>query len=294
MDMKRSGYIFTLLAVVIFAIQDGISKHLGGLYPPAFIAMIRFWAFGAFAVLMAARSKGGLRAAAATRRPVLQILRGVMLAGQIVIVITSLAMVGLAHSQAIFSATPLFVALLSVPLLGEKVGWRRWTAILLGLVGVLVILEPGRDGIDPMLLVPLAAAAVFSLYVIATRLVSRDDSATTSFFYIGTVGAITLSFIGPFYWTGLAAVDWGWMALLCITGMASHYFLIRAYDLLDATAVQPLTYLQLVFAGLMGVTLFDERLTPNLVVGSAVVVGAGIFTIWRESVAARRRTVAGP
>ncbi|MFD1328320.1 DMT family transporter [Mycoplana ramosa] len=294
MDMKRSGYIFTLLAVVIFAIQDGISKHLGGLYPPAFIAMIRFWAFGAFAVLMAARSKGGLRAAAATRRPVLQILRGVMLAGQIVIVITSLAMVGLAHSQAIFSATPLFVALLSVPLLGEKVGWRRWTAILLGLVGVLVILEPSRDGIDPMLLVPLAAAAVFSLYVIATRLVSRDDSATTSFFYIGTVGAITLSFIGPFYWTGLAAVDWGWMALLCITGMASHYFLIRAYDLLDATAVQPLTYLQLVFAGLMGVTLFDERLTPNLVVGSAVVVGAGIFTIWRESVAARRRTVAGP
>lgn len=79
------------------------------------------------------------------------------------------------------------------------------------------------------------------------------------------------------------------MALLCITGMASHYFLIRAYDLLDAAAVQPLTYLQLVFAGLMGVTLFDERLTPNMVVGSAIVVGAGIFTIWRESVAARRK-----
>lgn len=289
MNIKRSGYIFTLLAIVIFAIQDGISKHLGSLYPPAFIAMIRFWAFGAFAVLMAARAKGGLRAAAATRRPVLQILRGVMLAGQIVIVITSLAKVGLAHSQAIFSATPLFVALLSVPLLGEKVGWRRWTAILLGLIGVLVILEPGRDGIDPMLLVPLAAAAVFSLYVIATRLVSRDDPATTSFFYIGTVGAITLSFVGPFYWTELAPADWGWMALLCITGMASHYFLIRAYDLLDAAAVQPLTYLQLVFAGLMGVTLFDERLTPNLIVGSAIVVGAGIFTIWRESAVARRK-----
>lgn len=287
--MKRSGYIFTLLAIVIFAIQDGISKHLGALYPPAFIAMIRFWAFAAFTILMAARSKGGLRTAAATRRPVLQILRGVMLAAQIVIVITSLAKVGLAHSQAIFSATPLFVALLSVPLLGEKVGWRRWTAILLGLIGVLVILDPGRDGIEPMLLLPLAAAAVFSLYVIATRLVSRDDSATTSFFYIGTVGAITLSFVGPFYWTGLAPVDWGWMALLCITGMASHYFLIRAYDLLDAAAVQPLTYLQLVFAGIMGVTLFGERLTPNMIVGSAIVVGAGIFTIWRESVVARRK-----
>ena len=289
MDAKRNGYIFTLLAIAIFAIQDGISKHLGGLYPPAFIAMIRFWAFAGFAVLLAARSKGGLRAAAATRRPVLQVLRGVMLALQIVIVITSLAMVGLAHSQAIFSATPLFVASLSVPFLGERVGWRRWTAILLGLSGVLVILEPGADGIDPMLLVPLAAAAVFSLYVIATRLVSRDDSAATSFFYIGTVGAITLTFIGPFYWTSLVPADWGWMGLLCITGMASHYFLIRAYDLLNAAAVQPLTYLQLVLAGLMGVTLFDERLTPNMVVGSAIVVGAGIFTIWRESVVARRK-----
>ena len=288
MESKRNGYIFTLLAIAIFAIQDGISKHLGGLYPPAFIAMIRFWAFAAFAILIASRSKGGLRAAVATRRPILQVLRGVMLALQIVIVITSLAMVGLAHSQAIFSATPLFVALLSVPLLGEKVGWRRWTAILLGLLGVLIILEPGPDGIDPKLLIPLGAAAVFSLYVIATRLVSRDDSATTSFFYIGTVGAITLSFIGPFYWTSPAPADWGWMALLCITGMASHYFLIRAYDLLDAAAVQPLTYLQLVFAGLMGVMIFDERLTLNMVFGSAIVVGAGVFTIWRESIVARR------
>ncbi len=289
MDSKRTGYIFTLLAIAIFALQDGISKHLGGLYPPVFITMIRFWAFGAFAVLMASRSKGGLRAAAAAKRPVLQIARGMLLAVQIIVIINSFTMVGLAHSQAIFAAAPLFVALLSVPLLGEKVGWRRWSAILFGLCGVIIILGPGADGIDPILIVPLAGAVLFAFYVIATRFVSRDDSAATSFFYTGVAGAVVLSFTAPFYWTALAPVDWVWMALLCATGISSHYFLIRAYELLDAAAVQPLTYLQLVLGALIGATVFDEQLTLNMLIGSVMVVGAGIFTIWRESVVARRK-----
>ena len=79
------------------------------------------------------------------------------------------------------------------------------------------------------------------------------------------------------------------MVLLCVTGISSHYFLIRAYDLLDAAAVQPLTYLQVVLAAIIGSTVFGETLSLNMVVGSAIVMGAGIFTIWRESVVARRR-----
>ena len=123
----------------------------------------------------------------------------------------------------------------------------------------------------------------------ATRFVSRDDSAATSFFYTGVAGAVVLSFTAPFYWTALAPVDWVWMALLCATGISSHYFLIRAYDLLDATAVQPLTYLQVVLAAIIGITIFGETLSLNMVIGSVIVVAAGIFTIWRESVVARRR-----
>ncbi|MCF3642208.1 DMT family transporter [Rhizobium sp. TRM95111] len=288
MNAKRDGYIFTLLAIVIFSVQDGISKHLGASYPPVFISMIRFWAFALFVTAVAARAPGGLRAAVRTRRPVLQVLRGVILAAQIVVVITSFTLVGLAHSQAIFAATPLFVALLSMPLLGERVGWRRWTAIAVGLAGVLLILRPGGGRFEPVLLIPLAAAATFSFYVIATRLVSRVDTAATSFFYTGVAGAAAMTLVGPFYWTPLAPVDWIWMALLCITGTSSHYFLIRAYDLLDAAAVQPLTYLQLVLAAVMGVTIFGERLSANMIVGSLVVVAAGIFTVWRESVVARR------
>ncbi|KNY18642.1 MULTISPECIES: DMT family transporter [unclassified Shinella] len=289
MDSKRTGYLFTLLAILIFSLQDAISKHLGSLYPPVFIAMLRFWAFGAFAMALGARSPGGLKVVAATKRPALQILRGVLLAFQIVVTITAFTKVGLAHSQAILASGPIFVALLSMPLLGERVGWRRWTAIGIGLCGVLIILNPAGSAFDMGVLLPLISALMFAVYVIATRLVSREDTASTSFFYTGVVGAVAISLVGPFFWTNLTPGDWLWMGLLCITGMSSHYFLIRAYDLLDAAAVQPLTYLQVVLAAIIGVSVFGETLNLNMVLGSAIVVGAGIFTIWRESVVARRR-----
>lgn len=292
MTSKRNGYIFVLLAIVIFSIQDAISKHLGGLYSPVFITMIRYWAFAAFAIALAARSRGGLAFAARTRRPALQILRGVLLAFQIVVVITSFSVVGLAHSQAIFSAGPLFVALLSMPLLGERVGWRRWTAIIIGLLGVLLILKPDGTGFDLRFLIPLSSALIFSIYVISTRLVSRDDSSMTSFFYTGVAGAVAITAVGPFYWTTLAPQDWARMLLLCITGTSSHFFLIKAYELLDAAEVQPLTYLQLVFASIIGVSIFGETLNPNMIIGSVIVVCAGIFTVWRESVVARRNAKA--
>ena len=289
MSSKRTGYIFVLLAITIFSIQDAISKYLGGIYPPVLITMIRYWAFAIFALAFAARAPGGLKAAFRTRRPVLQILRGVLLAGQIVVVITSFATVGLAHSQAIFASGPIFVALLSMPILGERVGWRRWTAIAVGLLGVLLILKPDGTHFDLNVLIPMASALVFACYVIATRLVSRDDTSVTSFLYTGVAGMVAISLIGPFYWTPLAPHDWVWMGLLCITGTTSHFSLIKAYEYLDASEVQPLTYLQLVYACIIGVTIFGETLNVNMIVGSAIVVAAGIFTVWRETVVARRK-----
>jgi drug/metabolite transporter (DMT)-like permease len=290
MTPKTKGYTFALSAIVIFSLQDGISKHLGSLYPPVFIAMMRYWAFGLFVCLLAMKAPGGIKAVARSKRLWWQIFRGVLLAAQIVMSITSFITVGLAHSQAIFAGTPLIVALLSMPLLGEKVGWRRWLAIVVGLCGVLMILRPSEaDAFNPHLAIPITASVMFAVYAIATRLVSRVDSATTSFFYTGVAGAAAISLVGPFFWTNLAPGDWGWMLLLCMTGISGHYMLIRAYDMLDAVAVQPITYLQLVLACIMGVLLFAETLTLNMIAGSIVVVAAGIFTVWRENVVARRQ-----
>ncbi|MFK0330636.1 DMT family transporter [Rhizobium sp. NPDC090275] len=291
MRSKTRGYIFVLLAITIFSIQDGISKHLGGAYPPVFVTMIRYWAFGLFTILLAAKMRGGIVATARTKRPVLQVIRGLLLAAQVVVVISCFAVIGLAHSQAIFSATPILIALLAMPLLGERVGWRRWTAIGAGLVGVLLILKPDSGFFDVTLLLAVLSCFLFAFYVIATRLVSRDDSSMTSFFYTGVVGAIAMTLVGPFYWTWMAPTDWVWMALVCMTSISSHYFLIRAYDMLDAAAVQPLTYLQLVYASIIGVTIYGETLSLNTIIGSVIVVASGIFTIWREHVVGRREAM---
>ncbi|MDK4740210.1 DMT family transporter [Rhizobium sp. CNPSo 3464] len=287
MKSNTAGYVFTLLAISIFAIQDGISKHLVSAYPPLFVAMIRYWAFMLFAVALASRSPGGLRVAIRTKRPRLQITRGLLLAAQIVVAISSFVIVGLARSQAIFSSGPLMVALLSVPILGERVGWRRWLAICIGFVGVLLILKPESGFFDIRFLLPLAGALLFSLYVVLTRYVSRDDSAMTSFLYTGVVGAVAMSCIGPFFWAPVVPYDWAFLGVLCLTGMSSHYFLIRAYDLLDAVVIQPLTYLQLVFSAIIAVSIFGETLNTSTIVGAIIVVAAGIFTIWREHVLAR-------
>ncbi|MHA7967992.1 DMT family transporter [Rhizobium sp. CAU 1783] len=282
------GYAFAILAFIIFSVQDAVSKHLGMAYPPVLVAMFRYWAFAAFAILLAMRARGGLKAAAATRRPLLQIARGMLLAIQIPIAISAFALVGLAQSQAIFASGPLIVALLSVPILGEKVGWRRWTAIGVGLCGVLLILSPSGGDFSPLIVLPIATAVIGAIYGLLTRLVSRVDGPMTSFFYIGTVGAVALSIAGPFFWTPLSPSDWKWMILLCCTGIAGHFLLIKAYDNLHAVAVQPITYLQLVLASGIAVIVFGETLKANMVIGAVIVVGAGLFTVWRENVLARR------
>ncbi len=288
MPPQSAGYIYALLAFTIFAVQDGISKHLGDNYPPVFVAMIRYWAFSIFVIILAARSKEGLMATARANRFWLQVSRGVLLAVQIVLAVISFALVGLAHTHSIFASTPLIVAALSVPLLGEKVGWRRWSAILVGFIGVLIILKPDETGFNITLLITFTAAFMLALYGVLTRLASRTDTAMTSFFYTGVAGAVALTLVGPFYWVNMAPLDWLWMLALCITGASGHYLLIRAFELADAASVQPFSYYQLVLVSIVGVTLYGEVLTVHMVIGAMVVIAAGLFTIWRERMAARK------
>lgn len=282
MTSRSTGLIFALSAVTIFAVQDGISKHLGSAYPPIFITMIRYWAFAAFVFAVASRAPGGVKAAASANRFWLQAGRGFLLVMQIVVSIFSFSRVGLAATHTIFASTPLIVACLSVPLLGETVGWRRWTAIGIGFLGILLIINPLHANFNYTLALPVASAVMFGLYSILTRLGSRSDTSQTAFFYTGVAGAILITFIGPFYWTDITLQDWCWMAVLCLTGISAHYCLIRAYDVLDAVVVQPMFYVQTVLVCIIGVVLFGEVMTFNMIAGCAIVIGAGSFTLWRE------------
>jgi drug/metabolite transporter (DMT)-like permease len=283
----RLGILLMVATTFVFAMQDGLSRHLAGAYNVWMVVMIRYWFFAAFVMAMAARKAGGLRAAAATRQPVLQITRGLLLALEICVMVSAFVLLGLVESHAVFTSYPLLVAALSGPVLGEKVGWRRWTAIGIGFLGVLIILQPGVRVFSPAALVPLVAAFMFALYGLLTRYASRRDSAATSFFWTGTVGAAAMTAIGVWFWQPMTAPDWGWMAALCVTGATGHYLLIRSYEVAEASAVQPFAYLQLVFASAIGITVFHEELHWNVAAGAGLVVAAGLFTLWRARVRAR-------
>lgn len=278
----RLGIWLMVGTTFVFAVQDGLSRHLAEQYNVLMIVMIRYWFFAAFVIGLAVRQTGSIRAAAATKQPLLQIGRGALLALEICVMVAAFVKLGLVESHAIFACYPLLVAALSGPVLGEKVGWRRWTAIGIGFLGVLVILEPGITVFAPAAAIPLASAFMFALYGLLTRYAARKDSAATSFFWTGTVGAVIMTCSGIWFWEPMSGTNWLWMIALCLTGVTGHWLLIKCYEVAEASSVQPFAYLQLVFASAIGLLLLGETLRTNVAIGAMIVVGAGIFTLWRS------------
>ena len=276
------GIILIILANLVFAAQDGITKYLAEQYHVFSIIMIRYWAFAAFVIILSMMAKGGIRQVAKTKMPKMQMARGVLLGLQVCMAAYLFANLGLIDTHVIFASYPLMVTLFSIPLLGEKVGIWRLGAVLVGFLGVIVILQPGVNVIDPIALLPLGAAATFAVYNIMTRYVARADSGETSFFWTGIGGFITLTLIGPFFWDPLQGHDITWMAILCVTGTLSHYLMIKALEVAEASVLQPFSFLQLVFASTIGVMIYSETLTIHTVMGAAIIVASGLFIIWRE------------
>lgn len=283
----RLGILLMIATTVVFAAQDGISRHLAGEYNVLMVVMIRYWFFAAFVITIAQRKAGGVRAVAQTRQPSLQGFRGALLALEICVMVAAFTILGLVESHAVFACYPLIIAALSGRILGESVGWRRWAAIGVGFVGVIIILQPGATVFDPAALIPLCSALMFALYGLLTRFAARQDSAATSFFWTGTVGAVVMTVIGLWFWEPMTMLDWAWMAVLCITGALGHWLLIKCYEAAEASAVQPFAYFQLVFASLLGLLIFNEAIRVNVAIGAALIVAAGLFTLWRERQTAR-------
>lgn len=278
---NRLGIWLMIATTFVFSVQDGISRHLAGEYNVYMVLMIRYWFFAGFVIAIATRAPGGIKAAAKTVQPLLQIFRALLLVAEIAVTVQAFVLLGLVETHAIFISYPLLIAALSGPILGEDVGWRRWVAIGIGFVGVLIILQPGLTVFQPEAVIPLIAAFMFALYGLLTRYVARRDSAATSFFWTGTIGALGITVVGLWFWEPMTATDWIWMAALCVTGVLGHWLLIKCYAVAEASAVQPFAYLQLVFASSIGILVFGESLRPNVAIGGMVVVMAGMFTLWR-------------
>ena len=279
---ERLGILLMIITTIVFASQDGLSKYLATEYNVYMVVMIRYWFFAAFVISVSCQKTGGIKRVAKTKSPILQIFRSLILVAEMCITILAFTLLGLAETHAIFASYPLIIAMLSGPILGEYVGWRRWLAICVGFIGILIILNPGNGIFSPYALVPLVGAILFALYGLLTRYVGQYDNSSTSFFWTGVVGSIAMTIIGLNYWDPVSKSDWSIMLLLSASGVVGHYLLIKCYEVAEASAVQPFAYLQLIWASMIGIIIFGEQITTNVLIGACIIVGAGLFTLWRE------------
>ncbi len=287
---NRQGTAIFLMCLVsfTFGVQDGFSRYLAGKYSPMFIIMLRFWFMAGFVSLLAIRAPGGFRAAMHSKRPGLQVIRGLLLVFEILVTIEAFVRLGLIDTHAIFACTPLLVVALSGPILGEKIGWRRWAAVGVGFSGILIILNPSGGVLSWNSALPFLGAIMFATYSLLTRMVAREDPPMVSFIWTSIVGAIAATAVGIFWRQPIELADAPYLLILCAGAAMSHFLLINAYEMAEASSLQPFAYTQLVWVSVIGVLFFHETLAPNVALGGAIVVGAGLFTWWRTLQKARQ------
>ena len=271
------GILITLLAMLMFGLMDAASKYLSTRYPTPQIIWLRY----AFTIplLLLVLGPSGARRSLRSARPWLQVLRSMLLVTEIGLVVWCFGRLPLADVHAILALTPLAVTALAVPLLGEAVGPRRWAAIGVGLLGVLLIVRPGVGAIQPASLVALLSVALYALYQVLTRLVGRVDSAETSLLWQLVVGAVVLSVVVPFAWRPPPLEHWPLFVLVAALGGIGHYAMIKALQLSPAAVVQPFTYTLLLWAVIIGYLGFGDVPDALTLVGAGVVVAAGIYSV---------------
>lgn len=278
----RLGIWLMIAAVATFAAQDGFSRHLASEYNTLMVVMIRYWVFAGFVTLLALRRPEGLRAAIATRRPVVHAVRATLLVAEICLIVWGYTLIGLIESHAVFAVCPLLIVALSGPILGERISLQRLLAVAAGLLGVLIILRPGMGVFTPAALLPFASALMFALYSVLTRKTTRDEPTFPAFFWPGVIGAVLSTVIGLPKWAPVAPEDWILLAAYAALSVLSHWLLLKCYEATEASRVQPYAYLQIVFVSIVGMVVYDETLAPAVVIGTAVIVLAGLYALWHD------------
>jgi len=281
------GILLVVIAVGIFAVMDTIAKHLARSYPVPGVVWARYAA--SLLILLGFLAAKGQLARLRTARPGLQIMRGLLLAGASLLYFTSLTVLPLAEAAAIGFVMPLFLALLAVPMLGERIGAARLAAVLVGLAGALVIVRPGAAVFTPYALLPIGMALCNALYQILTRKVAGVEHPMTSLAWGAIVGAVLFSFVLPFAWvTPTSPWDWVLLGIIGLLASVGHFTLIRAYDYATTTGLAPFFYTQLVWVMLLGWLVFGDFPDGWSLLGMAIVVASGIFLVGHQRLTMRR------
>lgn len=274
-------------AVAAFALLDATAKYLNHHMDTMQVVWARYTA--AFLLALVWLNPWSRPGMLTTTRPLLQVGRSALLLGSTVFNFLAFKYLRLDQALAIMFATPFIVAVLSGPILGEWVGWRRWTAICVGFVGVLVVTRPGAGGIHPAALFSVASALCYAAYAITTRLLARTDSTETTLFYSNLVGVLALMPVLPFVWT--TPDNWFLVALMVLVGaMGSfgHYMLIAGHRLAPPAVLAPFIYTQLAWATILGYLIFADVPDRWTLFGAAIVVASGLYMLNRERMVGTR------
>jgi drug/metabolite transporter (DMT)-like permease len=278
---RLTGIALMCGAVATFSCLDTTGKYLLRYMDPLQVVWARY--FGAFLLALIYLNPITRPRMMTTSRPLMQIGRSALLLASTALNFFALRYLQLDEALAILFSTPFLVAVLCVPLLGEWVGWRRWTAISVGFLGVLLVARPGFGGLHPAALLTLGSAVCYALYVISTRVLARSDSTETTLFYSNLVGAVAMLPVIPFVWTTPnSAFVVALMVLIGALGSGGHYLLIRGHRLAPASTLAPFIYTQMIWTTALGFLVFGDVPHRWTIVGGLIVVSSGLYLLNRE------------
>jgi len=286
-DNSLRGIGLVLLGGIFLSGADIASKYLAATVPALQITWLRYAAFSA--IMLVAALPGGM-AQLMPKRPGLQALRAVAVTLSSIIFVSSLSHLQIADATATSFVSPLFVTALSIPLLGEKVGWRRWTATVVGLVGVLIVVRPGGSDFQLASVLPAVSALFWAFALIVTRMMSATENPVTTLLWSAVGGFILLSLFQPFDWRPLTS-EAIWIGIFIgVASTIGHWFVILAFRHADASLLAPFSYVQLIWASFFGFLLYAVLPDAYTLLGAVVIAGSGLYTAHRERIRARQVT----
>jgi drug/metabolite transporter (DMT)-like permease len=280
--------LLILATMAVFTVLDATAKYLNQSLPLVVTVFFRYAIALVIALVLLLR-RGGV-SLLLTRHPALQVSRGFFLLASTFLNFFAMSYLQLAQTAAISFTVPLWVCALSVPLLGEKVGLRRWLAVLVGFCGVLIIMRPGSMDFHWAMLVSLCSSLCAACYNLATRKVGGKDAAETSLLYVCLVGSMASAPVAALSWQLPVGLQWLWLVMIGAAGAGGHLMLIEAHRKATAATLAPFVYSQIIWMTMAGVVLFGQWPDAWTVIGALIVVASGIYVFNRE----RRRGVTTP
>ena len=269
--------------MALFTAQDAIAKYLAEAGTSIWQLMFCRAFFAFLPILPLIHARRGW-AALRTRRPRDHLARALVAMTALLCFFYGVRVIPLADAYALSFTAPLFMTALSVPLLGERVGWHRWSAVVVGFVGVVVMIQPGAGMFEPAALVVLAGALLYALGIILVRGLSATEASLTIVFYFSLFGSLISAAALPF--VGALPANWragALMVALGVIGGLAQLCLTRAYALAPVAVIAPFDYTAMVWAVLVGLTVFGDVPQAPVVAGAALVIAGGIYIIHREA-----------